>query len=409
MTPFRNPGTIMAAATLAIVLLILFQVNWLRQSQKLVEEQFDQKVTMALCSAIDELGDRVEPIELDFDCTPALNQCATTNIQSNVGSDVLEDVLATTLDRYQIDLGFEFDIIPELQSQESKKVYCSPMEPVTQDNHTLRVQFLGKKAYVLQELGFMAGSSIILLLFVCGLFAVTLFRFMQQKRMNAVAIDVFNNMAHEFRTPITNISLALNRLKKQNVPISENRYLQVIQTENQRLQKQIECMLHVAKLDQGDYDFNWQQVDFRELIRAVLGAMQIRLEEKEAIVNTHFEGSDTMLVWGDRLHLSNVIRNLIDNSLKYSPNQVIIDIELSAKGAMYVLRMSDQGIGMDAQHTKMAFEPFTQKTQGKGFGLGLYYVKQIVDRHQGTIHLESVPDHGTTCIIQLPKTQDSHE
>ncbi len=145
----------MAAAALAIILLLLFQVNWIKQSQQLVEEQFDQKVTMALCSAIDELGELVEPIDIDFICSPTLSNCSTTNIRSSVDSEAFEDVLATTLDRYQIDLGFEFDVIPDLEPVGSKKVYCSSMEPLTQEDHMLRVQFLGKKAYVMQELGFL--------------------------------------------------------------------------------------------------------------------------------------------------------------------------------------------------------------------------------------------------------------
>jgi two-component system phosphate regulon sensor histidine kinase PhoR len=398
---FQRSPWIIGASALAIILLILFQVSWLRQSRQIVEEQFDQKVTMALCSVIDELDNDAGPISVDFACEPELASCSTTDIHSNIDSHQLQAVLEKNLNRYEIDLGFDFDVVSVPQNS-GEAVYCSTMKPLTEEDHTLRVQFKGKEAYVFDRIGFMAGSSIFLLLFVCGLFVLTLFRLVQQRRLNAVSVNVFNTMAHEFRTPLTNISLALNLLQKRTDDQRNDRYLQVIHGESNRLQKQVECMLHVAKIDKGDYELDISPLSISALIREVINDLSFQIEEKQAQIEV-IESDEGVSIQGDPLHLSNMIRNLIENALKYNEQDPHIRIGIESIRNEVKLEVRDNGIGMCEQECRIAFDPFHRSNNDRqGFGLGLYYVKRIVEKHNGRIYLQSRPNEGSTFTIFLP-------
>ncbi|MBR9921502.1 MAG: HAMP domain-containing histidine kinase [Bacteroidetes bacterium] len=400
---FNKPGQIILAAALAIILLLLFQINWLKKSQKLVEEQFDQKVTMALCSAIDELGNKEQPINIDFLAPPGIQECRSPNLRSDVSGPNLASALNEAMSRYQIDLKFDFDVIPATESESPPAVYCSTLQPLAQEDHSLRVQFYGKDDYVFQQLGFMAGSSLLLLLILCSLFALTVFRLIHQRRLHAVSVDVFNSMAHEFRTPITNISLALNRALKKTEG-GDTRYLNIIKTENERLQRQIESMLHVARIDRGEFTCKKEEIDLSNLVSEVVRDLRFRIEEKQAVVE--IVAPDNLPgISGDSLHISNAVRNLVDNALKYCPTGCSIQIALEQDGPWQHLIVSDNGPGMDTVQAQRAFEPFMQNSdRQKGFGLGLYYVRQIVEQHKGQITIDPNPGNGTRVRIKLPQT-----
>ncbi len=403
---FNKTTSLVAASCLAMLLLILFQVSWLQHSRRLIEEQFDQKVTMALCSAVEDLsreqsGDMtIHPVG----CNMAQGNCCFKSPDATT----LQTALSSSLQRYDIDLDFRFDVIPDSFVQLAQSsAYCASMNPLTMDNHAVQVSFANKEQYVIHQLGLMIGSSIFILLFVSGMLLVTLVKFLRQKQLNAVSTDFFNNMAHEFRTPLTNMQLALNLFKKRQPDSSDSKFLQIIQNENQRLLEQVERILHVSKLDKGEYQLEIELIDLKELVQEVLQDMKFQIAEKGGAVQIQPPKAENIVIQGDRLHLSNSIRNIIDNALKYcdqTPN-IVIRIESDRKNVS--LYFQDNGIGIGEHQKRLVFEKFRRVMNGniyneKGFGLGLAYVKQIIERHGGIVRFESELTKGSTFSLVLP-------
>lgn len=405
-----------AGSALAIVLLFVFQINWLQHSASLIEEQFDQKVTMALCNAVDDLKQANDPsVQIKLSCDKQITECQSNCLQTNVDEMMLSRALNRAMERYDIALDFRFHVIeqPLFCIDKQNPVYCTSMTSFTNDNRAVQVQFSGKEQYIIDELGLMAGSSIFILLFVCVLFALTLYRLVQQRRLNAVSIAFFNNMAHEFRTPLTNIKLATRMLEKRQKDEANTPFIGIIQSEGDRLFEQVERMLQVANLERGNYNMQFEPINLKSLVDEVCQEMQIQLESRGGALAFESNVPDSQIT-GDRLHLSNAIRNIVDNAIKYCENAPNLKLELQQNGQKVQLKFADNGIGIDEQECKRIFEPFHRVQNGNvynqnGFGLGLAYVKKVVEMHRGQIALNSCPGEGSIFTIQLPLNTTSHD
>lgn len=401
---FNKTTWLVAASCLAMLLLILFQVSWLQHSRRLIEEQFDQKVTMALCSAVEDLSREQSGDVTIQGCNMAQGNCCF----KSPNTTTLQTALSSSLQRYDIDLDFQFNVIPDSFVQLAQSTsYCASMNPLTMDNHTVQVSFSNKEEYVIRQLGLMIGSSIFILLFVSGMLLFTLVKFLRQKQLNAVSTDFFNNMAHEFRTPLTNMQLALNLFKKRQPDSSDSKFLQIIQNENQRLLEQVERILHVSKLDKGDYKLEIEAIDLKELMQEVVQDMKFQIAEKGGEVQLQPPKAENIIIQGDRLHLSNSIRNIIDNALKYCDQTPHISIRIESDRKNVSLYFQDNGIGIGEHQKRLVFEKFRRVMNGniyneKGFGLGLAYVKQIIERHGGIVRFESELTKGSTFSLVLP-------
>ncbi len=397
-----------AAFFLGVILLILFQVNWLQHSRKLIEEQFDQKVTMALCSAVENLEkEQSTRGSIDLACKEDEAICTSGILKTNLQEEDLRTALSSALNRYDIGLDFAFDIRNNPYGISEPAAYSCLAPTLLPEDHFVQVEFKGKEEYVIEKMGFMLSSSIIILLFICALFGITLYRLLQQRRLHKVSVEFFNNMAHEFRTPLTNIRLALNLWQKKADTPNNPRFFSIIQNESERLSEQIERMLHVAKLDKGEYLLEKKPLDFKKLLEVVISDMRIQASEKKGQIQMEYANDHPMSITGDPLHLSNAIRNILDNAIKYSPQEPHIKVVLNGHARQAHLTIEDQGIGIQQQHQKKIFEKFFRLHQGdvhneKGFGLGLAYTKKIIELHQGDIKLESEAGKGTQFHVLLP-------
>jgi two-component system phosphate regulon sensor histidine kinase PhoR len=402
-----------AAFCLGVILLVLFQVNWLQHSRKLIEEQFDQKVTMALCSAVENLEKEQATVgSIDMACQEDEAICTSGILKTNLQERDLHSALSTALNRYDIGLEFAFDIRNNPYGLAEPASYSCQAPTLLPEDHFVQVAFKGKEEYVIEKMGFMLSSSIIILIFICALFGLTLYRLLQQRRLHQMSIEFFNNMAHEFRTPLTNIRLAVNLWKKKSAPSSQERFFSIIQDESQRLTEQVERMLHVAKLDEGEYLLEKKPLDLKILLEKVISDMRIQAAEKKGQINLQYANSHPSSLQGDPLHLSNALRNIIDNAVKYSPEAPQIDIVLNGTPQKAHLCIKDQGIGIHPNHHQKIFDKFFRLNQGnlhneKGFGLGLAYTKKIIELHEGTIKLESDAGKGTHFHVYLPLSNDN--
>ncbi len=407
---------VIIASTLALLALILFQVKWMSNSRALIEEQFNRQVQMALCFAVDNLGDG------KFDCSSSSTTgCSPISPLEplDAGYEVaagnrfdaasLDSALAVALNFYDIQLDYEVYIKDRGAFKDGKypKHSCSLLPLAKDDKRLLVVNFTGKDSYIMGKMRFMLISSLVILLFITTVFVFANYTLLRQKQLRKISHDFFNNMAHEFRTPLTNINLASSLLKRRlkDAP-QEQQYLDVVKSESGKLMHQLERVLHLAKLENGEYQLEKEEVAPETLIRQAIEDMAIQIEARQAEVDLWVEESDLRLL-GDRFHLGNAFRNLLDNALKYSDCPPIVKIRLFKRESGVVIQFEDQGIGISSQDQDCVFEKYQRVSMGdvhdrKGFGLGLAYVKMIVERHRGFIKVFSDLNKGTRFDMFLP-------
>ena len=245
---------------------------------------------------------------------------------------------------------------------------------------------------------------IILIVLICGGTLTALYR---QKRAADVKNDFINNMTHEFKTPISTISLICEALEDKNVDsATKTTYVSIIKDENIRLQKMVENILLTAQLNKGQLRMNVELVDVRALIEKVLNSLSLQVISKGGKMSAKMNATEHC-IFADPVHIENIIVNLLENALKYSPNRPFIEIRTKNEGKNLVIEVEDHGIGIAKKETKRIFNEFYRVSQGnrhdtKGFGLGLGYVKKIVSLHHGSVTVKSELGKGSTFIVSLP-------
>ena len=277
------------------------------------------------------------------------------------------------------------------------------------DPGVLMVSFPNKNSAILSNLTATVASSVGLLLVLVFIFSYTLYAILRQKKLSEMKTDFINNMTHEFKTPVSTIMIASEALKDPEVSRDKNRLKRladIIYDENVRLGNHIERVLSIARLEKNQLSMDNSEVNMNELITVVIDSMDLQLEKRNAIIDLKLE-ADKSTVFGDELHLSNVIFNLVDNANKYSLNHPYITISTENTSNNLIIKVSDKGIGMSKDHSKKIFEQFYRVPTGnlhdvKGFGLGLNYVQDIIKQINGRIKVRSEKDKGTTFEILLP-------
>lgn len=245
---------------------------------------------------------------------------------------------------------------------------------------------------------------------IISAFYLTVSTVIRQKKLSEIKNDFINNMTHEFKTPIATISLAVDAIKNEKVQKDTGKlgyFSSIIKEENQRMNRQVETILKSALMDRQEVQLNLKPLHVHEIIRDVADNFILRLQEKQGMLETDLCATED-LIEGDEVHISNLITNLMDNAVKYSKENVppVIRIITSSGSKKFILRIEDNGIGMTRETVKRIFEKFYRAHTGnvhnvKGFGLGLSYVKNVVEAHNGTIKTESTLGKGSCFIIEF--------
>jgi two-component system phosphate regulon sensor histidine kinase PhoR len=254
-------------------------------------------------------------------------------------------------------------------------------------------------------------AAILFTLVIVTAFYLTVHTMLRQKKLSEIKNDFINNMTHEFKTPIATISLAVDAIKNEKVQRDSQKLLyfsSIIKEENQRMNRQVETILKSALLDRQEVQLNLKPLHVHQIIRDVADNFILRLQEKQGSLETNLEASND-LIEGDEVHISNLVNNLMDNAVKYSKENVPprITISTSSNEKKFTIRIEDNGIGMTRESVKRIFEKFYRAHTGnihnvKGFGLGLSYVKTVVEAHEGAIRAESTLGKGSCFTIDLP-------
>ena len=273
----------------------------------------------------------------------------------------------------------------------------------------LVVYFPERTAYLYQQMIPMVLPTGVLTLIVVGCFAYTIRTIISQRRFATLLVDFINNMTHEFKTPIATIRLAAEAVARPDVIGNKDRVGQfndMILGETQRMKNQTDKILQMAVLEEGDYELTKEDVDLHELIKAAVESIALHVEKRQGSLECELRAGRFNLS-ADPVHLTNVVHNLLDNASKYSPENPHIRVSTANDGNNLTLAVSDNGIGMHQDDTRRAFDKYYRVSHGnvhdvKGFGLGLSYVKLMVEAHGGTVSIHSRPGEGTRVEVTFP-------
>ncbi|HUX55411.1 MAG TPA: HAMP domain-containing sensor histidine kinase [Bacteroidales bacterium] len=278
----------------------------------------------------------------------------------------------------------------------------------------LSVIFPERANYVLGSMVWILGGSLIFSLFILATFALSLFFIIRQKKISEMKSDFINNMTHEFKTPIATISLAADTItnpKVINNEISIRHFISMIKKENSRMNKKVETILQIASLDKKEIEFRFENISFHTVIEHAVETIEIQVQQRNGKINLSLQATEP-IIYGDSEHLTNLVNNLLDNAIKYSPESPNITLETKNNDKGIILLVDDKGVGMTKAVQSKIFERFYRQSSGnvhdvKGFGLGLNYSRAIIDAHKGTIAVISEPGKGSRFEIFLPFNGDN--
>lgn len=433
--------TVVLLAIAALVVVIIAQYYWVKtaieiqdnqfelQSEQVILEdrQFNDRVTIALTNVAEEiLSITNDPTELYEGVTQLRSNYFTVSINDTLHPYLLEALLKSEFKRRNIQENFEYGIYDcftdsvvygsyvalneEVDSTEAE----APQIRWDKDGHYFGVFFPNRSSHSITkpETNYVTWMlSTVIIFIVLAFMAYAIFVMVKQKRLSEITTDFINNMTHELKTPISTIQISSEALMRSGDDVDPERLQQfasIIHNENTRLKNQVERVLQLAKLDRGQLKLKRESFDLHELIMQSAENFRLSLESKQGELTTDLRATNPILS-ADKMHITNIIYNLLDNANKYSPELPKIHIETRDGATGIEILVSDNGIGMRKEQLKSIFEKFYRVSTGnvhdvKGFGLGLYYVKVVVEAHSGTIEAESELKKGSTFKVFLPTT-----
>jgi len=273
----------------------------------------------------------------------------------------------------------------------------------------LSVVFPNRTNYVLGSMAWILGGSLLFSFIILATFGLSLFFIIRQKKISEMKSDFINNITHEFKTPIATISLAADTITNQKVIKDESsirHFISMIKKENRRMNKKVETILQIASLDKKEIEFKFESISLHTIIEKAVDTIEIQVQQKNGNINLNLNAEEPV-IYGDGEHLTNLVNNLLDNAIKYSSDAPDISLETRNNGRGVIMSIEDKGIGMSKSVQSKIFERFYRQPSGnvhdvKGFGLGLNYVRAIIDAHKGTINVFSEPGKGSRFEIFLP-------
>ncbi|MEL4455164.1 HAMP domain-containing sensor histidine kinase [Lutimonas vermicola] len=347
------------------------------------------------------------------------NIVSRTPIHDRVSSNEIRMNLDNELRARNIDTKFEFGVFSEELITKVKSdrfvekrgyTYNVPLF-VTDDSidYDLYVSFPEKKEYILSTISWILILSAIFIFIIILSFASALYQLIRQKQISEIKTDFINNMTHEFKTPIATINLAIDSIRNPKIIGDKEkviRYSEMIREENKRMHAQVENVLRISKLEKNQLDLSKDVVDLHDIIEDAVSHVALIIRDREGFIEKNLEARQSEIL-ASKFHMTNVITNILDNAIKYSEGPPEIRIKTENAGNNIVLKISDNGIGMSKHVQRKVFNKFYREETGnihnvKGHGLGLSYVKSIVERHQGHVYLESEKGKGSTFTVKLP-------
>jgi two-component system phosphate regulon sensor histidine kinase PhoR len=409
-------------AVIALLGIMVTQGLWVKDAFETRQEQFNQRVKVALKSVSTQILDA----QIDSASTYMLTPCDTNFLRNKTVDEIIDPFLLDSLmilefSNMTIAEEFYYGVYNNRDSIFIMGPWQGYESKLSQSIHQVSLSCIYKEDvfmltvyFPLEERKMFSQMVLLIILSLLFLFILSLSFYMiiklmfRQKRLSEIKTDFINNMTHEFKTPIATISLSSEMLLKSDVnefPYKTKRYAAVIYDENARLQKQVEQVLQLSVLEKGTFDLKKKDIDIHKVIRKMASHFNVAAKNKGGQITPQLE-ADNHYIHADKTHISNIIANLIDNALKYTPENPEIIIHTQSTNGSMLISVRDNGIGISAENQKHIFKKLYRVPTGnihdvKGFGLGLFYVKTMVEAHKGNIKLESTLNQGTTITIEL--------
>ena len=401
-----------------LVLLVFIQVNWIFQTAKMKKDLFDKSVNMALTSAVDNISNDYQMCENVKSCFAIDSSRTCCDRFSGIAWNQVNEILKEDLRECNIDLDFEFDIVDmkknvrlcDVKEITEKPYYTQSLEDALQKSGIhLKLKFPDEAQFRISQVGPMFITAIILIILVMISFVRTLNYYIKEKKIAEKTRDFINNMTHEFKTPLANIAFANNMLaKNESTGLSEKaiKYMAIIKEENTKLQNQLEELLQISELGNTDINNNVEECNIHNIIEEAIESLDMQISETGGVIQRNFSSSNYILM-SNKTHLTNVFTNLVDNANKYSNDKPHITINTYDEAGNLIVEVIDKGIGISSEHQAFIFDKFYRAhngdiTNARGFGLGLTYVKMIMDAIGGKVEVESIPEKGSMFRLILP-------
>jgi two-component system phosphate regulon sensor histidine kinase PhoR len=408
---------IIIIGSLAIAAIIGIQIFWVKRAYDIENKRFRQSAMTALKEVANNISRIYELAEIDSPVEQIEEDYYVVNLRTPLDAPVLEHYLRQEFKRQDLNTSFEYGIY-DCDTDEIRyggrvnanfDINDSELALLPKTDKFLNyfgVRFPSKGSFLFQNLDFWILSSIITLL-ITGFFVYAMFVILRQKKLSEVQRDFVNNMTHEFQTPISTIRVATDVLSQSKIleqPERFKKYIQIIRQENLRLKNQVETVLTTAKIGKGKLELDIQLQELHMLISEVLEGVRIEIGDG---LSLKLDAEKTSIS-ADKVHLLSVIRNLVENAIKYSKKPVNITVSTWNDENGIIMEIADKGIGIPKEYLSKIFNKFYRVPTGnvhnvKGFGLGLNYVQQIVKAHKWEIEVDSEYGVGTTFTINIPQ------
>lgn len=407
--------------------LVFIQYHLLKVGILLEKQRFDVKVR----GMLEEVSERIDENEVirqnltRLYTTPVEDLRSPEYLLPKMLQDSLEQLFREELIRADLQLKYTY----QLEELHTDKVLV-PAKPSNYTNATYeryKKYLLGRVAvdcrcqpvlefrvehvlnYLYRRLAYLIVPSVLFILLLLGCLFLLIYNLNRQRQLDRVKNDFINNLTHELKTPVFSISLITKVLRKA---INHGRkekaetYIQLIDKENEQLKQHIEKVLELASLESGKYELQRQPSDLHALLRELIAQFAIKLDQRQGRILEQFEAIKSQLMI-DPVHFRNAILNILENALKYNDKVPEIIVRTRTDPAHFVLSIHDNGVGIPVEDQKHIFDKFYRVSQGnihavKGFGLGLSYVKQIIEAHGGSITVSSKPGKGTEFRVEIP-------
>lgn len=418
--------------TFSVLGILYIQMSWIKNALYVKQEEYYNDLKRALVdirtaahnSFVNAQG--FNPNQLDEENKDFL---LTTRFSAQtIPPDEMNMIVVQAMKSHNIKVPFEFCVTnmfnnPISESAgfnnnmffESTAIRITPEASMQPETFFLYVK--EPQNYIMRQMASMIIASILFTIIIISAFALTIRTMLRQKNISEIKSDFINNMTHELKTPLATISLAVDALNNEKVINDSEKiryYSGMIKEENKRMHKQVETILQAAKLEkQEDLNLNIQSLDAHAAIDKVAKNLSLQIQEKSGELHLNLMASKSFIDV-DEMHFSNIIFNLLDNAIKYSKSAPIIHITTQVNNGMLAIKIKDNGIGMNRETASRVFEKFYRAHTGnlhnvKGFGLGLSYVKSMVEAQNGYIKLESVLGKGSTFTVNMPLSKHNND
>jgi two-component system, OmpR family, phosphate regulon sensor histidine kinase PhoR len=425
--------------SLSLLGLIFFQFLWIKSARDAKDKQVEEHIVFAIREAANTLSEDNNSIipfgkksDMLFPNDKLQLQYFKSSVMQRFSKEDINQIIRNAFNKNNLEkYPFEFAVVENTLSGRqllSGNFYNLYLDTINNLNHVyplqppsgstyenlvneelLNIIVPNQKRIIWKEMFWFVMGAIIFTLIITTAFFITIRTLLKQKKLSEIKSDFINNMTHEFKTPLATISLAVDALKNDKVKGNEektNYFTNIIKEENKRMNKQVETILQAALLDKQEVQLNLKKLPAHDLITGALNNITLQVEEKQGKLEVNFNAEKDMIL-ADDVHFTNLINNLLDNAVKYSKENLAIKLTTENSGNQLKIKIEDNGIGMNKETVNRIFEKFYRAHTGnvhnvKGFGLGLSYVKTMVEAHHGTIKADSILGKGSIFVIMVP-------